>query len=183
MTYSMISEPHSSLSKYGDPLPLWFFRVSFHLVFSLPCSLLTLVSAELKFNCSIGIHMLTIFGYVFAFFFHWSELQVSYLFTSLEMLSSSRWFISGAKEDRLKQFDSSLDFKWKVTNFDYLGGYFPWIFMGFQVLMGSSLFGYLAGLFCGHLYIVIKDIYLPRYHKDYLPTPAFLYSIIYSAKI
>ena len=55
--------------------------------------------------------------------------------------------------------------------------------MGFQVLMGSSLFGYLAGLFCGHLYIVIKDIYLPRYHKDYLPTPAFLYSIIYSAKI
>ena len=46
--------------------------------------------------------------------------------------------------------------------------------MGFQVLMGASLFGYLAGLFCGHLYIVVKDIYLPRYHKDYLPTPRFL---------
>ena len=64
-----------------------------------------------------------------------------------------------------------------------LGGYFPWVFMGFQVLMGGSLLGYLLGLFCGHLYIAIKDIYLPRYHKDYLPTPNFLYFSTYSAKI
>jgi hypothetical protein len=46
--------------------------------------------------------------------------------------------------------------------------------MGFQVLMGASFYIYLIGLFLGHLYIAIKDIYLPRYHKDYLPTPRFL---------
>lgn len=46
--------------------------------------------------------------------------------------------------------------------------------MGFQVLMGGSFYIYLMGLLLGHLYIAIKDIYLPRYHKDYLPTPQFL---------
>jgi hypothetical protein len=63
-----------------------------------------------------------------------------------------------------------------------IGGYFPWVYMGFQVLMGGSLYIYLAGLLLGHLYIAIKDIYLPKYHKDYLPTPQFLYIFIYSAK-
>jgi hypothetical protein len=47
--------------------------------------------------------------------------------------------------------------------------------MGFQVLTGQSFLVYLLGLFLGHMYIVIKDIYVPRYHKDYLPTPDFLY--------
>lgn len=56
----------------------------------------------------------------------------------------------------------------------YSGGYFPWVYMGFQVLMGGSFYIYLMGLLLGHLYIAIKDIYLPRYHKDYLPTPQFL---------
>lgn len=55
-----------------------------------------------------------------------------------------------------------------------LGGYFPWVYMGFQVLMGGSFYIYLFGLLLGHLYIVVKDIYLPRYHKDYLATPQFL---------
>lgn len=52
-----------------------------------------------------------------------------------------------------------------------IGGYFPWVFMAFHVLSGASLYIYLAGLLLGHLYITIKDIYLLRYHKDYLPTP------------
>lgn len=46
--------------------------------------------------------------------------------------------------------------------------------MGFQVLSGASFIVYVIGLILGHLYITIKDIYLPRYHKDYLPTPNFL---------
>lgn len=61
--------------------------------------------------------------------------------------------------------------KYRFVN---LGGYFPWIYMGFQVLTGGSFLIYVIGLLMGHLYITIKDIYLPRYHKDYLPTPRFL---------
>ena len=55
-----------------------------------------------------------------------------------------------------------------------LGGYFPWVYMAFQILLGASFIIYVIGLLLGHLYITIKDIYLPRYHKDYLPTPQFL---------
>lgn len=54
--------------------------------------------------------------------------------------------------------------------------------MGFQVLMGASFYQYLLGLLLGHLYIAIKDIYLPRYHKDFLPTPRFLYNFYNAAK-
>ena len=69
MIYYMISEPHSSPSKYGDPLPPWSIRVSSRSAFCFQCFLLTLVSAEFKFSCSIGIHMQITFGYAFAFFF------------------------------------------------------------------------------------------------------------------
>lgn len=51
--------------------------------------------------------------------------------------------------------------------------------MGFQVLTGQSFLVYLLGLFLGHMYIVIKDIYVPRYRKDYLPTPDFLYLFLF----
>jgi hypothetical protein len=55
-----------------------------------------------------------------------------------------------------------------------LGGYFPLVYMGFNVLMGHSLISFLVGLFFGHLYIHIKDVLSVKYRKDYLPTPKFL---------
>ena len=66
-------------------------------------------------------------------------------------------------------------FTFKSKNLFNSGGYFPWIYMAYQVLMGGSFITYAIGLVLGHLYIAIKDIYLPRYHKDFLSTPQFLY--------
>jgi hypothetical protein len=58
-------------------------------------------------------------------------------------------------------------------------GYFPWIYMGFNVLLGESFLVYVVGLFLGHLYIFIKDIMLLKTHKDYLPTPKFFEKLVY----
>ena len=52
-------------------------------------------------------------------------------------------------------------------------GYFPWIYMGFNILIGSSWIVYVVGLMMGHMYIFFKDIMLPKTHKDYLKTPKF----------
>lgn len=57
-------------------------------------------------------------------------------------------------------------------------GYFPWIYMGFNVLLGKSFLVYLVGLFLGHIYIFIKDIMLLKIHKDYLPTPKFFKNLV-----
>jgi hypothetical protein len=58
-------------------------------------------------------------------------------------------------------------------------GYFPWIYMGFNVLLGQSFFVYLVGLLLGHMYIFVKDIMLLKIHKDYLPTPKFFKKLVY----
>lgn len=47
--------------------------------------------------------------------------------------------------------------------------------MGFNVLLGGSIFIYLLGLGLGHLYIFVKDILKAQHRKDYLATPAWLY--------
>lgn len=52
-------------------------------------------------------------------------------------------------------------------------GYFPWIYMGFNVLLGESFISYVVGLLLGHLYIFAKDIMYLKTHIDYLPTPIF----------
>lgn len=57
-------------------------------------------------------------------------------------------------------------------------GYYPWIYLGFSVLMGQSFYVYLIGLIFGHFYIFIKDIMLLKTHKDYLPTPKFFKNIV-----
>jgi hypothetical protein len=62
-------------------------------------------------------------------------------------------------------------------------GYFPWIYIGFNVLMGESFIVLITGLLFGHIYIFIKDIMLPKHQKDYLPTPDFLKRLVYGRKI
>lgn len=54
------------------------------------------------------------------------------------------------------------------------GGYFPFVYLGFNVLLGASIFQYILGLGAGHLYIFVKDILKPQHRKDYLATPPFL---------
>jgi hypothetical protein len=62
-------------------------------------------------------------------------------------------------------------------------GYFPWIYMGFNILLGESWILYILGLLLGHLYIFFKDIMLPKTHKDYLPTPKFFKNWIHKRDI
>lgn len=40
----------------------------------------------------------------------------------------------------------------------YLGGYLPWVIIGWDVLTGNSIYHNLIGIGIGHLYIVLKDI-------------------------
>ena len=57
-------------------------------------------------------------------------------------------------------------------------GYFPWVYMGFNVLLGESFVVYLVGLLSGHVYIFIKDIMFLKTHIDYLPTPKWFKKMI-----
>lgn len=46
--------------------------------------------------------------------------------------------------------------------------------MGFNVLLGGSIFQYVIGLALGHLYLFVKDILKVQHRKDYLATPNWL---------
>ena len=39
-----------------------------------------------------------------------------------------------------------------------LGGYLPWVIVGWNILTGASVLNDLIGIAIGHLYIVLKDI-------------------------
>ena len=73
-------------------------------------------------------------------------------------------------------------FKVKSIFYYYLGGYFPFVWAALRVLlMGESFLPNIIGLGLGHLYIVCKDIFVVKYHKDYLATPRFLKKWWYGA--
>jgi Derlin-2/3 len=59
-------------------------------------------------------------------------------------------------------------------------GYFPWVYMGFNVLLGESFMVYVVGLMLGHIYIFVKDIMFLKTHKDYFKTPKFIKKLVYS---
>ena len=57
-------------------------------------------------------------------------------------------------------------------------GYFPFVYMGFNVLLGASIFQYILGLGLGHLYIFVKDILKVQHRKDYLGTPQWFANLV-----
>lgn len=51
---------------------------------------------------------------------------------------------------------------------------FPWIYLGFAVLLGVSFYVALAGLLIGCLYVYLKGPFLHKYNIDLIKTPGFL---------
>lgn len=61
------------------------------------------------------------------------------------------------------------------SNFSYnIGGYFPWVYLGFTVLLGQSFMNIVGGFLIGHLYLFIKGPILDKTGIDFLKTPSFL---------
>ncbi|KYQ99964.1 derlin-1 [Tieghemostelium lacteum] len=53
--------------------------------------------------------------------------------------------------------------------------YLPWVFMGFNILMGGLPIMEFCGVICGHVYYYISEIYPEAYRKpNYLATPSFI---------
>lgn len=112
---------------------------------------------------------------------------VTYLYGSLLVLASifSLYFIGDAFIFALlyiwckkKPFQTVYFF----FGFKCKSGYFPWVYLGFSVLMGQSFLVYIIGLLLGHLYIFDKEIILVKYHKDYLPTPNIIKRLVYKTR-
>lgn len=60
----------------------------------------------------------------------------------------------------------------------FKSGYFPWVLIGFTILMGGFPIMEIAGCFIGHLYIYLKDIYPQLSGKRYLETPQWLLNLL-----
>ena len=55
--------------------------------------------------------------------------------------------------------------------------YFIWVYMGFNVLMGSFMWNFLAGFVAGLLYVLIKTTLLRKLKVDLWPTPSIFHSV------
>ena len=77
----------------------------------------------------------------------------------------------------MKKFRFSLDSLFKVLISIIIAAYLPWVYMGFNVLMGQSIMMFIIGLISGHLYIFLKDIVPVSHQYNFLRTPAFLYTL------
>eukprot|EP01129_Flabellula_baltica_P011310 TRINITY_DN4925_c0_g1_i1.p1 TRINITY_DN4925_c0_g1~~TRINITY_DN4925_c0_g1_i1.p1 ORF type:complete len:234 (-),score=34.96 TRINITY_DN4925_c0_g1_i1:23-724(-) len=56
--------------------------------------------------------------------------------------------------------------------------YFPWVLIGFRLLMGGLPIAELIGVAVGHIYHFFKDIYPENPQDRYLKTPQFLKNLI-----
>eukprot|EP01091_Cochliopodium_minus_P011366 TRINITY_DN3196_c0_g1_i2.p1 TRINITY_DN3196_c0_g1~~TRINITY_DN3196_c0_g1_i2.p1 ORF type:complete len:228 (-),score=27.77 TRINITY_DN3196_c0_g1_i2:94-777(-) len=56
----------------------------------------------------------------------------------------------------------------------FKGIYFPWVLMGFNLLMGGSPIQELSGAVIGHLYYFLTELYPANSGKYYLKTPEFI---------
>ena len=61
-----------------------------------------------------------------------------------------------------------------IFEIDISSTVYPWVYFGFAVLLGRSLYVTLAGLLIGCLYIYLKGTFLGRYNIDVLKTPPLL---------
>lgn len=60
----------------------------------------------------------------------------------------------------------------------FKAAYFPWVLIGFNILLGGFPLMYILGALVGHLYIYLKDIYPQVSGKYYLNTPQFFINLI-----
>jgi len=58
--------------------------------------------------------------------------------------------------------------------FTFNAPYLPWVILGFGVLFGQSLISDLLGLFVGHIYYFLEDVYPNITGRRILKTPLFL---------
>jgi hypothetical protein len=52
--------------------------------------------------------------------------------------------------------------------------YFPWVLIGFRLLVGESPIDEIIGVIIGHAYFFLSDVYPLQSGRRYLNTPQFL---------
>jgi len=65
-----------------------------------------------------------------------------------------------------------------LFGFQFKAIYFPWVLVGFNVLMGGFPLIYIMGIMVGHVYFFLEDVHPRVSGKRYLKTPQFMYDII-----
>jgi len=65
-----------------------------------------------------------------------------------------------------------------LFGFQFKAIYFPWVLVGFNVLLGGSPIIYLLGIAAGHFYFFFQDVYPRVSGTSILKTPQFMYSLV-----
>eukprot|EP01130_Rhizamoeba_saxonica_P019252 TRINITY_DN9900_c0_g1_i1.p1 TRINITY_DN9900_c0_g1~~TRINITY_DN9900_c0_g1_i1.p1 ORF type:complete len:233 (-),score=23.82 TRINITY_DN9900_c0_g1_i1:59-757(-) len=108
--------------------------------------------------------------YVFMVLFCSSIILVAAYFLNLmivgmSLIMSIIYYWARKNPDFTMTFFFGLKFK---------SAYFPWVLIGFRILMGGMPIAEIVGAFVGHLYFFLIDHYPAQTGRRYLNTPQFL---------